>query len=70
MDMVRHGVTFDKFNFLLATQLTDDLAEFSSKLTKQNYLTILRYYHHMIFLFKLHRQSRWFTEDFQLNLTS
>ena len=44
-----HGVTLDKFHFLLATQLTDDLSNFATEAIIKYLLTVLRDDHHMVF---------------------
>jgi len=49
MDVVRHGVTLDKLNFLVATQLTDNLANLSSKSAVKNLLTVFGHDYNMIF---------------------
>ena len=42
MDVLGHGVTLDKFQFLLATQLTDDLSYFATEAAIKHLLTVLR----------------------------
>jgi len=42
-------MTLDKFHFLLATQLTDDLSHFSAKTPIKHLLTVLRDDHDMLF---------------------
>jgi hypothetical protein len=49
VDVVGHGVTLDKFHFLLAAQLTDDLSNFTTEAAIKNLLTVLRDYHYMVF---------------------
>jgi hypothetical protein len=49
MDVVGHGVTLDKFHFLLATQLTDDLSNFATETAIKHLLTVLRDDHYMVF---------------------
>lgn len=48
MDVVRHGMTFDELHFLLATQLTDGFPNIPVNTTRQNFLTVLRYYQSLV----------------------
>ena len=42
MDVVGHGVTLDKFHFLLATELTDDFFHFATEAAIKYLFSVLR----------------------------
>ena len=50
VDVVGHGVTLDKFHFLLATQLSDGLSNYASKAAIKYILTALRDDRYMVFV--------------------